>query len=34
MTELIVFLGLVIGGSIAFGCFLAWALDRKLDKDE
>jgi hypothetical protein len=34
MNILLLFLGLILGGGIAFGCFLAWTMERQLDKDE
>ena len=34
MEILLLFLGLILGGGIVFGCFLAWAMERRLDKDE
>ena len=34
MNILLLFLGLILGGGIVFGCFLAWAMERRLDKDE
>jgi len=34
MQTLLLFFGLIIGGGIALGCFLGWAMERRLDKDE
>jgi NhaP-type Na+/H+ or K+/H+ antiporter len=34
METLLLFLGLIIGGGIALGCFLGWVMERQLDKDE
>jgi hypothetical protein len=34
MNFLVLFLGLILGGGIALGCFLSWAMERRLDKDE
>jgi uncharacterized protein YneF (UPF0154 family) len=34
MEILLLFLGLILGGGIAFGFFLGWVMERQLDKDE
>jgi TctA family transporter len=34
MEILLLFLGLILGGGIALGCFLAWSMERRIDKDE
>lgn len=34
MGILLLFLGLMLGGGLALGCFLAWTMERQLDKDE
>ena len=34
MNILLLFFGLIIGGGVAFGCFLGWAMEKKLDKEE
>jgi uncharacterized protein YneF (UPF0154 family) len=34
MGILLLFLGLILGGGLALGFFLAWTMERQLDKDE
>jgi hypothetical protein len=34
MNFLVLFVGLILGGALSLGCFLAWSMERRIDKDE